>query len=92
MDKTNNTALDDPEPQRYYDWMLWKMRQEKAKEPVVMTTEEMMKKEIAEMQSSIHHLQIRVKELVEENEKLKSQIGDWKNSLWGSDYRQRFHT
>lgn len=92
MDKTNNTALDDPEPQRYYDWMLWKMRQEKAKEPVVMTTEEMMKKEIAEMQSSIHHLQMRVKELVEENEKLKSQIGDWKNSLWGSDYRQRFHT
>tara|TARA_B100000683_G_C12175763_1_gene426271 strand:+ start:194 stop:400 length:207 start_codon:yes stop_codon:yes gene_type:complete len=68
------------------------MRQEKAKEPVVMTTEEVMKKEIAEMQSSIHHLQIRVKELVEENEKLKSQIGDWKNSLWGSDYRQRFHT
>ena len=92
MDKTNNTALDDPEPQRYYDWMLWKMRQEKAKEPVVMTTEEMMKKEIADMQSSIHHLQIRVKELVEENEKLKSQIGDWKNSLWGSHYRQRFHT
>ncbi len=92
MDKKNNTALDDPEPQRYYDWMLWKMRQEKAKEPVVMTTEEVMKKEIAEMQSSIHHLQIRVKELVEENEKLKSQIGDWKNSLWGSDYRQRFHT
>ena len=84
--------MDDPEPQRYYDWMLWKMRQEKAKEPVVMTTEEMMKKEIAEMQSSIHHLQMRVKELVEENEKLKSQIGDWKNSLWGSDYRQRFHT
>tara|TARA_B100000282_G_scaffold244986_1_gene188164 strand:- start:44 stop:262 length:219 start_codon:yes stop_codon:yes gene_type:complete len=72
--------------------MLWKMRQEKAKEPVVMTTEELMKKEIADMQSSIHHLQIRVKELVEENEKLKSQIGDWKNSLWGSDYRQRFHT
>ena len=72
--------------------MLGKMRQEKAKEPVVMTTEEMMKKEIADMQSSIHHLQIRVKELVEENEKLKSQIGDWKNSLWGSDYRQRFHT
>ncbi len=68
------------------------MRQEKAKEPVVMTTEELMKKEIADMQSSIHHLQIRVKELVEENEKLKSQIGDWKNSLWGSDYRQRFHT
>ena len=63
MDKTNNTALDDPEPQRYYDWMLWKMRQEKAKEPVVMTTEEMYKLEIAEMQKTIHHLQKRVKEL-----------------------------
>ena len=34
----------------------------------------------------------RNKELVEENEKLKSQVGDWKNSLWGSHYRQRFHT
>ena len=87
-----NKEQHDPEPERYYDWMVWKMRQEKAKEPVVMTTEEMMKKESAEMQSSIHHLQIRVKELIEENEKLKSQIGDWKNSLWGSDYRQRFHT
>ncbi len=21
--------VDDPEPQRYYDWMLWKMRQER---------------------------------------------------------------
>ena len=32
------------------------------------------------------------KELVEENESLKSQIGDWKNSLCGYHYRQRFHT
>ena len=66
-----NKKQHDPEPERYYDWMLWKMRQEKAKEPVVMTTEEMMKKEIADMQSSIHHLQIRVKELSEENHKMK---------------------
>ena len=63
MDKTNNTTLDDPEPQRYYDWMLWKMRQEEAKKPVVMTTEEMYKLEIAEMQKTIHYLQTRVKEL-----------------------------
>ena len=67
------------------------MRQED-KGKKVMTKEDIYKKDIAELQSSIHHLQIRVKELVEENEKLKSQIGDWKNSLWGSDYRQRFHT
>ena len=23
--------VDDPEPERYYDWMLWKMRQERKK-------------------------------------------------------------
>ena len=23
---------DDPEPERYYDWMLWKMRQERKKD------------------------------------------------------------
>ena len=55
--------MDDPEPQRYYDWMLWKMRQEKKKEPVVMTTEEMYKREIADMQKQVHTLQLRVKEL-----------------------------
>tara|TARA_B100000925_G_C21955871_1_gene451158 strand:- start:692 stop:901 length:210 start_codon:yes stop_codon:yes gene_type:complete len=52
----------DPEPERYYDWMLWKLRQEEhqVKE---MTTEEMYKLEIADMQKTIHHLQLRVKEL-----------------------------
>ena len=24
----------DPEPQRYYDWMLWKMRQERKKQMI----------------------------------------------------------
>ena len=56
---------DDPEPERYYDWMLWKMRQEKKKEPVVMTTEQMYQREIAEMQSQVHTLQMRVKELTD---------------------------
>ena len=28
LDRTQ-TNLNDPEPERYYDWMLWKMRQEK---------------------------------------------------------------
>ena len=74
----------DPEPERYYDWMLWKMRQERDMEDPVddvtignqlnrwtessrttinMTTEQMYKKEIAEMQKQVHHLQMRVKEL-----------------------------
>ena len=74
----------DPEPERYYDWMLWKMRQEKDMEDPVddvtignqlnkwtessrttinMTTEQMYKKEIAEMQKQVHTLQLKVKEL-----------------------------
>lgn len=26
-------SMEDREPQRYYDWMLWKMRQEEQKDP-----------------------------------------------------------
>ena len=52
----------DPEPERYYDWMLWKLRQEEH-QVQEMTTEEMYKLEIAEMQKTIHYLQKRVKEL-----------------------------
>ena len=89
MDKTNNTALDDPEPQRYYDWMLWKMRQEKAKEPIVMTPEEIVKKEIADMQQSIHHLQMRVKELSEENLKMKEQIAKKDESTFYENWDNR---
>jgi FtsZ-binding cell division protein ZapB len=40
-----------------------------------MTVEELMKKEIAEMQSAIHTLQMRVKELKEENTELRKQLG-----------------
>ena len=30
MERTSDTELvHDPEPERYYDWMLWKMRQER---------------------------------------------------------------
>ena len=60
--KTDTEVVHDPEPERYYDWMLWKMRQEN-KNKVVMSKEDIYKKEIAEMQSTIHHLQMRVKEL-----------------------------
>ena len=52
----------DPEPERYYDWMLWKLRQEEH-QVQEMTTEEMYNLEIAEMQKTIHYLQTRVKEL-----------------------------
>ena len=60
--KTNTKVVHDPEPERYYDWMLWKLRQEEH-QVQEMTTEEMYKLEIAEMQKTIHYLQTRVKEL-----------------------------
>ena len=71
--KTDTEVVHDPEPERYYDWMLWKMRQEDRGKKV-MTKEDIYKKEIAEMQSSIHHLQMRVKELSEGNREIKEQI------------------
>ena len=49
------------------------MRQED-KGKKVMTMEDIYKKDIAELQSSIHHLQMRVKELSEENREMKEQI------------------
>ena len=73
---------DDPEPERYYDWILWKLRKERAfdmeqqldlfnNEKKVMTMEDLLKKDIAEMQKQIYTLQIRVKELIKENSELK---------------------
>ena len=34
LERKTNTMVHhyDPEPERYYDWMLWKLRQEKMKE------------------------------------------------------------
>jgi uncharacterized protein YlxW (UPF0749 family) len=45
--------------------MLWKMRQERKQEPVVMTTEQMHQRELADMQAQVHALQLRVKELTD---------------------------
>ena len=103
----------DPEPERYYDWMLWKLRQEsksayekrwrdkieycksrrkEERAKRMKTQEDILKMDMAELTKSYYDVLKRNKELVEENERLKSQVGDWKNSLWGSHYRQRFHT
>ena len=60
-----NKEQHDPEPERYYDWMLWKMRQERKQESVVMTTEQMHQRELAYMQAQVHALQLRVKELTD---------------------------
>jgi len=83
----------DPEPQRYYDWMLWKLRQEDMSEQddptddvtaigrlsgwiekPHLSKEELLMRDIAEMQSQNHKLMIRVKELGEEINKLKEKL------------------
>ena len=53
------THDNDPEPERYYDWMLWKMRQEGG---VMSKTskEDMWKKTVADMQGEIHALQMTI--------------------------------
>ena len=60
----------DPEPERYYDWMLWKMRQEGG----VMSTvskEDMWKKTVADMQGEIHALQKTIVRLQEQISELR---------------------
>ena len=83
----------DPEPQRYYDWMLWKLRQERMSEqddPMDDVTaigrlsgwiekphlskEELLMRDIAEMQSQNHKLMMRVKEMGEEINRLKEKL------------------
>ena len=78
----------DKEPERYYDWILWKFRQEKNmsnEEQLelnftsklgegITTTDSIIRREMYEMQKCINGLQIRVKELAEENYELRKRI------------------
>jgi len=78
----------DKEPERYYDWILWKLRQEKNmsnEEQLelnftsklgegITTTDSIIRREMYEMQKCIHGLQMRVKELAEENYELKKLV------------------
>ena len=76
----------DKEPERYYDWILWKFRKEKEMEKQleldftshigegVTTSGSILRREIQEMQKQVHGLQMRVKELAEENYELKKRV------------------
>ena len=75
MERTSDTELvHDPEPERYYDWILWKFRQEGGIENSVkksMTREEMWKQTVADMQGEIHALQktiVRLQDQIRELE------------------------
>ena len=103
MEKQTDTNLvQDPEPERYYDWMLWKLRQENTLERSrmkTMTREEMWKKTVSDMQGEIHALQKTVVRLQEQLTQLQnepinssSELEQMDASLSGPVYRQRYHT
>ena len=79
--------MNDPEPERYYDWILWKFRKERKMSEDqleldftshlgegITTTDSIIRREMYEMQKHIHGLQMRVKELAEENYELKKRV------------------
>ena len=78
--------MNDKEPERYYDWILWKFRKEKDMEKQleldftsklgegITTTDSIIRREMYEMQKHIHGLQMRVKELAEENYGLRKKL------------------
>ena len=81
--------MNDPEPERYYDWILWKFREEKKMTELeqqleldftsklgegITTTDSIIRREMYEMQKHIHGLQMRIKELAEENYGLRKRI------------------
>ena len=77
MEKQTDTNLvEDPEPERYYDWMLWKLRQEdsyRRNRMKTMSREEMWQKTVADMQGEIHALQKTVVRLQEQLSKLQDE-------------------
>ena len=79
--------MSDEEPERYHEWILWKLKQERkmSKDQLeldftshlgegITTTDSIIRREMYEMQKHIHGLQMRVKELAEENYELKKRV------------------
>lgn len=70
------------EPERYYDWMVWKMRQEDnaMRQPTINEELEAMRHNVKDMQACYYSVLNRVKELSEENEILKQQLNELRNT------------
>ena len=79
--------MNDNEPERYYDWILWKLKQERkmSKDQLeldftshlgegITTTDSIIRREMYEMQKHIHGLQMRIKELAAENYELRKKV------------------
>ena len=83
-----------PEPERYYDWMLWKLRQSEKWREVRNYSKEKRKEEVEkkfpptnalmldlkEMTKCYYDVLKRNKELIEENEKLKEENANLHNT------------
>ena len=68
-----------PEPERYWDWMGWKLRQSPEWKKVMnkeMTREEIWKKTVADLQTEIHELQMMVVRLQEKLNKMQEENYD----------------
>ena len=79
--------MSDEEPERYHEWILWKLKQERKMSEDqleldftshlgegITTTDSIIRREMYEMQKHIHGLQMRIKELAEENYKLRKKV------------------
>ena len=79
--------MSDKEPERYHEWILWKLKQERKMSEDqleldftshlgegITTTDSIIRREMYEMQKHIHGLQMRIKELAEENYGLRKKL------------------
>ena len=60
--------------QPYWDYMGRRLREENSKQRGKMSMDDMWKREIAEMQSNVHTLQVRVKTLTERVHELTQKV------------------
>ena len=93
-----------PEPERYYDWMIWKLRQSKKWQEMRKYSKEKKIEEkhkhsnavmldLKELTKCHYDLLKKNKKLYDENQILKKQLdSNDSNPLHGPEYRQRYHT
>ena len=73
-EKRHGGLMSDEVREGYYDYMLRRYREENAKMNIY-SKEDILKKEIAEMQKQNHQLMVRIIELLNENKLLRKQLG-----------------
>ena len=90
-----------PEPERYYDWMIWKLRQSKKWQEMKEYSKERRKEEkhkhsnavmldLKELTKCHYELLKKYQKLYDENQLLKNQLDS--NPLHGPESRQRYNT